>query len=133
MANALLLDIVLFLTAKNVVTGDGVDIFRDFTPEEPDSLVALHEYAGAPASLYDTAVHRSVQVSCRDKNADTARRKAVEVFKAFRDEQNGDGKVTLTSVRCGQVYLRQPPFLLKRDENARTYYAFNVGITTTIE
>lgn len=129
----LLLDVATFLVANLIATGDGVDIFRDFTPEEPDSLIALHEYAGDPSSLYDPAVHRSFQVSCRDKNANTARLKALEVFEALRDAQDGAGKVDLTSTRCGQVYLRQTPFKLKVDENARVYYAFNVGITTTIE
>ncbi len=133
MSNPLLLDIVSFLTTKNIVEGDGIDVFRDFTPEEPNSLVALHEYAGDPASLYDTRVHRSVQVIARDPDADVARQKAVEVFKAIQEAQGDDGRVDFTPTRWGQVYLRQPPFFMKRDENNRTYYAFNIGITTTIE
>lgn len=133
MANTLLLDIVLYLTSKSVTTGDGIDVFRDFTPEEPDSIVALHEYSGDPASIYDPTVHRSVQVVSRDKDADAARSKAVQVFKTFQEGQNDDGRVDFTSDRWGQVYLRQPPFFMKRDENNRTYYAFNIGITTTIE
>lgn len=133
MANQLLLDIVLFLTTKNIITGDGVDAFRDFTPEEPDSLVALHEYSGDPASLHDPAVHRSIQVVSRSLDADAARQKAVEVFKAFQEAQMEDGRVDLTPERWGQIYLRQPPFLMKRDENDRAIYVFNIGITTTIE
>lgn len=131
--NPLLLDIVAFLVTHSNVTGDGVDAFRDFTPEEPDNIVVIHEYKGDPASLYDDAVHRSVQISVRNKKADVARQKALEIFKTFRDAQNEDGKIVLTTERWGQVYLRQPPFFLKRDENSRTLYAFNIGITTTIE
>lgn len=133
MPNPLLLDIASFIITAGYATTDGVDIFRDFTPEEPDSLVVLHEYAGAPASLYDPAVHRSVQVSCRDKDADIARQTIVSIFKALTAAQNFDGKIVFTSDRWGQVYLRQPPFKLKIDENNRTYYVFNMGITTTIE
>ena len=133
MANPLLLDITLFLVSKSVATGDGVDVFRDFTPEEPDSLVALHEYTGDPASLFDPIVHRSVQVIARDPDADVARQKAVEIFKTLWDEMKEDGRIDLTLERWGQLYLRQPPFFMKRDENNRTYYAFNIGITTTIE
>ena len=133
MVNSLLLDIVLFLVGSDTVTGDGIDIFRDFTPEEPDSLVALHEYSGDPSSLYDNAVHRSVQVSCRDKDADAARQKALAVFNAIKSVQGTDGIVHFTTERWGQVYLRQTPFRLKTDENNRAYYAFNMGITTTIE
>ena len=133
MANALLLDIVLFLKEKDLVTDDGVDAFRDFMPEAPDSVVVLQEYAGDPASLYDPRVHRSVQVSARAKDADEARRKAQSIFRTFQESQMADGRVDLTPNRWGQIYLRQPPFLLKRDENNRTIYAFNIGITTTIE
>ena len=41
MGQPLLLDIITFLTTKNVVIGDGVDAFRDFIPEEPDTLIAV--------------------------------------------------------------------------------------------
>jgi hypothetical protein len=133
MANPLLLDIALFIVAQGLATGDGVDIFRDFTPEEPDSLIALHEYAGDPASPYETAVHRSVQISARSTDADAARQKALSVFSAMQENRGTDCRLDLTTERFGQVYLRQPPFFYKRDENDRTYYAFNIGITTTIE
>lgn len=130
MANPLLLDMVTFFTDKGIVQGDGVDAFRDFTPEAPDSLVALHEYKGDPAVPYDLSVHRSVQISVRDKSADKARRKALEIFKLLRSDNL---IVQFTPDRWGQVHLRQTPFLLKRDENDRVTYAFNIGVTTTIE
>ena len=133
MANPLLLDIVTFLVANGAATADGKDIFRDFTPEHPDSLVVLQEYKGDPVSLQDAAVHRSVQISARNKDANTARQKALGIFKAFQEAQGEDARVQLTPTRWGQVYLRQPPFMLKRDEDNRTYYAFNIGITTTID
>lgn len=130
MANPLLLDMVLFLKNNGIVQDDGVDAFRDFTPEAPDSLVALHEYKGDPAVPYDPTVHRSVQVTVRDKNADNARRKALEIFKLLTSENL---IVNFTPTRWGQVYLRQTPFKLSQDKNDRVTYAFNVGITTTIE
>lgn len=130
MANPLLLDMVLFLKNNGIVQDDGVDAFRDFTPEAPDSLVALHEYKGDPAVPYDPTVHRSVQVTVRDKSADKARRKALEIFKQLRSDNL---IVQFTPDRWGQVHLRQTPFLLKRDENDRVTYAFNIGVTTTIE
>ena len=133
MTNPLLLDIILFLKENNIVSGDGVDAFRDFAPEHPDQLVVLQEYGGDPVSLVDPTVHRSVQVLARDKNANTARQKALSIFKVLQDSCGEDGLVHFTSERWGQVYLRQTPFLLKRDQNDRSYYAFNIGITTTIE
>lgn len=133
MANPLLLDIALFLKAAGTVVGDGKDTFRDFIPEEPDNIVVLYEYRGDPASLFDEAVNRSVQITVRNKKADVARQKAIEIFKALKTACNEDGKLNFTNERWGQVFFRQPPFPLGRDENNRAQYAFNVGITTTID
>lgn len=133
MGQPLLLDIITFLTAKGIVIGDGVDTFRDFIPEEPDSLVALIEYKGDPAIPVDPAVHRSVQITTRDKDADLARQKALEIFKVFVDNRDETCRIDFTPKRFGQLYLRQPPFRYKTDENNRAYYCFNIGITTTIE
>ncbi len=133
MAQPLLLDIITFLTDMNIVTGDGVDAFRDFIPEEPESLVALIEYRGDPLNPVDPAAHRSVQITTRNIDADLARQKALEIFKVFVDNQDETGRINFTPYRWGQVYLRQPPFRYKTDENNRAYYCFNIGITTNIE
>ena len=130
MANPLLLDIITFLADNGIVQGDGVDAFRDFTPEAPDSLVALHEYKGDPAVAYDQNVHRSVQVTARDKDADVARQKALKIYKLLTSDNL---IVQFTPDRWGQVYLRQPPFKIGQDDNDRVTYGFNIGITTTIE
>ena len=133
MSNPLLLDIVLFLTSKGVVEGDGIDSFRDVIPEKPDCLVALTEYKGSPAVPYETTVHRSVQVLVRDKDADVARSKALEIFKTFKDSMSEDARVDLTDSRWGQVTLRQMPIRVDTDSSNRVSYVFNIGITTTIE
>ena len=130
MANPLLLDIVTFLADNGIVQGDGVDAFRDFTPEAPDSLVALHEYKGDPAVYYDPNVNRSVQVTVRDKDADIARHKALNIYKLLTSDNL---IVQFTPDRWGQVYLRQPPFKIGQDNNDRVTYGFNIGVTTTIE
>ncbi len=133
MKQPLLLDIATFLTDKGLAVGDGIDIFRDFIPEEPDSLVALMEYNGGPTHTIDPTVHRSVQVSVRDADPDVARQLAVDIFNSFVSTRDETCKMHFTSNRWGQVYLRQPPFKYRMDKNNRTYYGFNVGITTTIE
>ena len=130
MANPLLLDIVTFLADNKIVQGDGVDAFRDFTPEAPDSLVALHEYKGDPAVFYDQNVNRSVQVTVRDKDADVARQKALNIYKLLTSDNL---IVQFTPDRWGQVHLRQPPFKIGQDNNDRVTYGFNIGVTTTIE
>lgn len=129
----LLLDIATFLVAQHMCVADGTDLFRDIIPEKPDSLVSLYEYKSDPPSLFDQAVNRSVQITCRDKNSDVARQKALAIYKcidSFRDEA---GSVYFTPNRFGQVHFRQTPFKMKIDENDRAYYTFNMGITTSIE
>ena len=130
MANPLLLDIALYLTSKGVIAGDGIDTFRDFIPEMPDNLVAITEYKGSPVVLFEPTVHRSVQVLVRDKNADAARQKALEIYKTFITENS---IVDFTPERWGQVSLRQTPFRSSTDSSDRVSYVFNMGITTTIE
>lgn len=133
MGQPLLLDIATFLTNNKVVLGDGIDIFRDFIPEEPDNVVALIEYSGDPAIPVDPAVHRSVQISTRNKDANLARQKALEVYQVLVENMDETRRINFTKSRWGQLYLRQSPFKYRTDENNRTYYCFNMGITTTIE
>lgn len=130
MANPLLLDIALYFVEQHLASGDGIDIFRDFTPEEPDDAVVLYEYAGAPHPLHESAVHRSVQVSARSADADTARHRVLQLHNALLSDNN---IIQFTPSRWGQVFIRQSPFLIKRDENGRSIYGFNIGITTSIE
>lgn len=125
-----MLDIVTYLTNKNLVVGDGADTFRDFTPNKPDSVVVLTEYNGSPACYYDSNVNRSIQVLVRDKDADIARTKALSIYKSLVSENL---IVKFTETRWGQVHLRQTPFRLTTDDSNRVSYVFNVGITTTIE
>lgn len=130
MGNPLLLDIVEYLVDNFVVQEDGVDIFRDFTPEAPDTLVALHEYRGDPAVQYESAVNRSVQILSRSKSANEARQRALVIYNLLKTDNL---IVNFTSTRWGQVHLRQSPFKIGIDGNGRTTYGFNVGITTTTE
>ena len=126
----LLLDLVSYLVASGVCDGDGVDCFRDFTPESPDNVVVLHEYSGDPLNPFTSHVHRSVQVTVRNVDAEAARAKAVQVCSVFRTE-NEDLRVDFSNNSWGQVYVRQPPFRLSQDERDRVTYCFNLGITTT--
>lgn len=130
MLHPLLLDIVLYLKSCGIVQDDGIDAFRDFSPEEPDNVVVLYEYKGDEVLPYEEKVHRSVQVTVRDVDADNARNKALLIFKSLQSDTH---IINFTNDRWGQVYLRQTPFKIKTDNNARTIYGFNIGITTDIE
>lgn len=126
----LLQDICTFLTKQNIVQGDGIDVFRDFSPEEPDSAVVLYEYKGDPSSPFDPIVHRSVQITARSKNPDSAKEKAIAIYKALYSDTNF---VQFTNNRWAQVYLRQIPYKIRTDENSRAIYGFNIGVTTEIK
>lgn len=128
---SLLEHLILYCAANGILVGDGVDSFRDFMPPSPDSVVVFHEYSGDPISPFTDAVHRSVQVKVRDKNAETARDKALQIVGIFKSSTE-DLRINFTEDNWGQVYIRQMPFKLKHDESDRTVYCFNLGITTNI-
>jgi hypothetical protein len=140
MMNPLLYDLVLYLQSKGLVQEDGVDVFRDYAPDQPEEIVVLGEYSGdslASAGYGTIAVptnlsHRSIQVLARSMDADKARDKAQAIFKAFLAVDEA-ARIDFTDERWGQVYLRQSPFRVKNDQAGRVYYGFNMGVTTQIE
>lgn len=132
MSEPLLLDIIVYFKNKKLVVDDGIDTFRDFSPNEPDDAVVLFEYAGSPQSPIDNIVHRSVQVTARSKSADKARSKAVDLYRSLVPEVE-TLRLQFTKDRWGQVHLRQPPSLMRRDELGRSVYFFNLGITTNLD
>lgn len=130
MGQPLLLDMVQFLISNSIVQEDGVDAFRDFTPEAPDTLIALHEYRGDPGVQHESAVNRSVQILSRSKSANEARQRALDIHGLLISDNL---IINFTPDRWGQVHIRQSPFKIGIDGNGRTTYGFNVGITTTTE
>lgn len=131
MPNPLLLDIVEYIVDNGAAVGDGIDCFRDYSPESPDSVIVLYEYRGGASVTFDDATKRSVQVTVRSSDPDYARDKAIEIFNLFRVKECAE-RVDFTADRWGQVTLRNTPFKIKVDENDRFIYGFNMGILTTI-
>jgi hypothetical protein len=126
MAN-LLEDIVSFYIAESLVTGYGVDAFADTMPESPDACVAVYEYLGLPPSPDADISTRSIQICVRNKSANQARKNAVDLYNSINPtEQRQD----LTITRWALVAPKQVPFKLKVDTQGRTYYAFNLEVTT---
>lgn len=128
---SLLQQLVEYCTANGVVKGDGIDAFRDFTPEVPDSVVVFHEYAGSALTPFTDNVHRSVQVKARGVNAEAAKAKALQVLALFKSNTESL-RVDFSDDLWGQVYIRQLPFKLQQDSSNRVTYCFNLGITTNI-
>jgi len=131
MPNPLLLDIVEYLADNNVAIGDGIDCFRDYSPEDPDNVIVLYEYRGSASVSFDDTTQRAVQVTVRSSDPDYARDKAIEIFNLFKVKECAK-RVDFTADRWGQVTLRNTPFKIKVDENDRFIYGFNMGILTTI-
>lgn len=128
---SLLLSLVEYCVANGVLAGDGVDTFRDFTPETPDVVTVFHEYSGDPISPFTDSVHRSVQVKVRDVSAAAAKSKALRIVNIFKSETESL-RVDFSEKLWGQVYIRQLPFKLQQDSGNRVTYCFNLGITTNI-
>lgn len=128
---SLLEALIEYCVRKGLLIGDGEDSFRDFMPDAPDNVVVFYEYSGNALSPYIDAVHRSVQVKVRNKNAEGARDKALQLCRAFYTQKE-TLRIDFTDTIWGQVYVRQPPFKLLQDESDRVTYCFNLGITTNI-
>ena len=128
----LLLDLINYVTNKELIQGDGVDAFRDFMPEEPDNVVVFNEYRGDPLLLHETITNRSVQVVTRNKDAEAACSLANEICKCLQPTTD-NALVQISEERWGQIYVRQSPFKLGQDDNDRVLYCFNIGVTTALD
>jgi hypothetical protein len=127
----LLEDLETYIIAQGQATADGVDIFRDFSPDTPDDVVVLNEYDSIPGNKGDDSVVRMVQVVSRSVSATTAKTKANSLFQLFF-KQN-ESVTDFTATRWAIVTPRQSPSKIGLDEINRVLYAFNVGITTFID
>lgn len=124
----LLTDIVAYLVDAGLAT-EG-NIFTDFAPETPDSIIVVYEYESGPVPLHANVAQRSVQISVREKSPALARKKAYNLYNALYSE---DKLLYFTADRYALVTLRNTPIKLEVDEADRHYYKFNIGLTTYIE
>lgn len=101
-------------------------IFSDTMMDQPNSAVAIYEYQGNSTLPQIQSATRSIQIVTRDVNAKTSKDKADALYRSLITE---DGILDLPGRTC-MIQLRQTPFKLKVDAAERTYYCFNIGITT---
>jgi len=128
----LLLDIISYMTDQGVVTGAAQDIFYGKFPNKPDNIIVLMEYSGNAAFVADFGL-RSIQVNVRYNDDDNARSKAWDIYNLFHSQDIEDRIINLTSSRWAIFSCRQSPFKLKEDENKRSIYVFNMGVTAKDE
>lgn len=126
----LLLEVVSYLIKEGFAEEDGVDIFRDFEPEQPADILIIHEYAGDAQALQGDLIHRSLQVSVRSASPVTAKEKVYNIYHKLSPK---DRFLKLTEDTWCQIYPRETPFRIKIDDSGRHYFGFNLGITTNKE
>lgn len=123
MTNDLLVDIENFLISNSIAITDGVDIFRDFVPPEPENVIVISEYAGIPIPLCSV---RSLQVKVRNTSNSNAKQKAWDIYNLLNSQED---IVQFTPERWAVLNLRQTPFKVDSTQTTVTW-CFNIGVTT---
>lgn len=121
----LLTDFESYFTAGSLLTS--WSLFKDTILDTPDDAIAIYEYSGSVGDIQIAGASRSIQIVTRSKVAVTAKAKANELYKSLRTD---DGILDLTTTRWTVIDLKQPPFRMKVDNQARVYYCFNLSVST---
>lgn len=114
-----------YLEAQGIGTRQ-VDIFYSRLPDQPDSVVALFEYAGrGPDIDHDGGLlqieHPAFQVQVRDPDYDTGRLRIHNVYRAFVRVGND----VIGGTEYHNVLPLQSPFFLRRDDSDRAVFVCN--------
>jgi hypothetical protein len=108
----------------------GQKVYYDTMLQAGDDAIGIYEYQGTVPLPQVSGASRSIQIVTRSKSVLVAKKLANAIYKSLLTE---DGVLNLTAERWALVIPRQTPFKLKTDDSGRTYYAFNVVITTYID
>jgi len=128
----LLQDIQTYIIAAHYATADGTDIFRDYTPDEPDNIIILNEYDSVPSFYRGVMMGiRYVQIVVRNTSATTAKTKADALYHLFNDSE--ENILNITASRPAVITPKQMPFKITVDERQRVLYGFNLAIMTKID
>ena len=124
-------DIAAFLIANDICSALAEDVFCDKMPSAPDKCVVIFEYDGMAEVPWELdATHRSIQLACRAPSASEAKATATRIHNLIKSSLDETGRIDFNG-RFTQTSLRQTPFKLNEDDNARVVYGFNLGITTS--
>ena len=126
----LLEDILEELVAQELYNGLGLDAFWDKMPASPDRCITLYEYTGLPEVPYEPAVHRSVQITCRNTSASLAKADADAVHEFLVTSLDEASRLDYNG-RFTQTSIRQTPFKIDEDDRNRVTFGFNIGVTTS--
>jgi hypothetical protein len=126
---SLLSEIGTFLAAQSGLGALGTTLFLGAMPASPDVCGALYEYGGlAPSNGFGVVGVQyefpAVQVVFRGTKQDyaTTRAKAETAYRALAGVQPD---TLLSGTRYLQIRPQQAPFLMRRDDDDRVYFAAN--------
>lgn len=128
----LLEDMLVAFSDAELYNGPGLDSFWDKMPADPDRCIVLYEYTGLPPVPYESAVHRSVQITCRNTTASMAKADVDAVYTYLVTHLDEAGRIDFNN-RFTQTSIRQTPFKIDEDDLGRVTYGFNIGVTTSID
>ena len=125
----LLLDVINHIVGKGLATQKDKDIFKDYSPDTPDTCIIVYEYAGSPPAAFTTISVRSVQIVVRSIKSQMAKNLAWNTFSVLNPP---DGVMPIEERMC-IIANRNTPTKIGVDEKNRYLYAFNLGITTNFD
>ncbi len=133
-------EIGAYLETKNVGTV-GVDIFLGLMPDQPDSCIALFEYAGSPPDLHWNGEYPGLQVRVRGTSYAAARTKIGDVMNVLHglyeqvlpgevepDGEGGPAGPPASGTRYLLIKARGSPEVLTRDASDRVEFVVNFTI-----
>lgn len=123
-------DLMLALINKTIdgglATEKDKDIFKDYTPEDPNTCITIREYNGIPGPWYSEMGVRSIQIEVRSKKSQEALALIWQLYELHKPKEEissiGDQKCIIN--------MRSTPIKIGTDQNNRYQYSFNMGITT---
>lgn len=126
-----LTDLGNFLIDNDFGTEINTDVFLDFVPGEPSSLIGLLEYDSGRFNRLEKTVDRKVQINCVGDDVFSVREEINDIYNFLTDYSTDDEGIYITS--SNRIFIFNPlgtPFKLKVDEKNRVFYVLNVLITT---
>lgn len=123
-------DIATYIASTLAMGTLGTNVFVNSMPNSPDSAVTVYEYSGWPTTIgmgnpdTDVLENLSLQVATRHPESSTAHARAQTIYRGL----DGRGDLTINGVTYLWLRAAQAPFLLKRDENQRETFVFNLAV-----
>lgn len=131
-------DLAMLLDAGSAIAA-GVDLFTNDMPDSPDAITVLYTTPGGPpietlgADSLPAVIAPRVQIQTRGPHGpgghDVALTRAREAYNLLVMITNE----TVNGADYHRVAPLQEPFFLRRDENERPYFAFNVQVFRVAE